>query len=405
MSWAIRPFIYEVIFRYQWNSRISSHEDLYYCRIHGWRDLDLLPFKIRDNIFGKKSGDVFKLTFNKGELIPYSDKNIISIDKGQFSPVGQFKRITPRLGRFYPIGFFKGLAGVFPQNLRPVRIINIDDNLLKIDANIPIAEYDINFEAEIINVWENTGRYGGECKDWCAISLENGPGMQTRYDNLETDFEIENPMVFKREDESDDKIFYKEPRITAHIDAKCHENLVALYDIILPEGGKILDFMSSYQSHIRKKKNQIIVGLGINEIELQQNEVLDSFLVKDINEDTNLPFMDNEFDAVVCDLSIEYLIKPLDILKEINRILKPGGVFCISFSNRYFPEKVIRLWTGLHEFERIGFVLELLIKSGRFKDFKTYSYRGFPRPYDDKYFGSIFLSDPLYVICCKKEKR
>ncbi len=63
---------------------------------------------------------------------------------------------------------------------------------------------------------------------------------------------------------------------------------------------------------------------------------------------------------------------------------------------------MIKLWIDLHDFERMGYVLEILLRDGGFKDFHTYSYRGYNRPYGDKYFGSTSFSDPLYVVYAKK---
>jgi len=105
---------------------------------------------------------------------------------------------------------------------------------------------------------------------------------------------------------------------------------------------------------------------------------------------------------VVCDLSIEYAIKPFELLREVRRILKKDGRFFFSFSNRYFPPKVIKVWVDLHEFERMGFVLELLARTEGLGEFRTYSLRGFPRPVDDRWSIVSTVSDPLYVVYGKR---
>lgn len=393
----------DLLLKFIWESHVGKHEEVQFCKMNVWRDYDLLPEKLKKLIWGRKSGDTFRVSFEAGELIDYSDQNIIEIQKSYFRPPKSFgNSIKPRVGRFYPLGFFTGLAGVFPQNFKPARIIEIDEKNIKIDTNIPVAKYNLDVEGFILDVRRKLMEVGGECKDWCAISLENGPGMQVSYNGVETDFGLDNPENFKREDESDDKVFYSEPRITTHIDSRCHENLVKLYYNILPKRGKILDLMCSYQSHIPEGKEYEIIGLGLNEEEMSQNKVLSNFIIHDINAEPNLPLLSDDFDAVVCDLSIEYVTKPIELIREVSRILKKDGVFTLSFSNRYFPPKVIKIWIDLHEFERMGYVLELLRKAGGFKNFRTYSYRGFRRPYDDKYFGCTILSDPLYVVYAEK---
>jgi ubiquinone/menaquinone biosynthesis C-methylase UbiE len=111
-----------------------------------------------------------------------------------------------------------------------------------------------------------------------------------------------------------------------------------------------------------------------------------------------IPFDDHEFDAVICTVSVEYLIHPFDIFEEINRVLKPGGIFIVTFSNRWFPPKAISIWSELHEFERMGLVLEFFLKSGHYKNLQTHSMRGLPRPADDKYVSQILFSDPVSAV-------
>lgn len=394
--------IVDLLIKFKWESSVGRHEEVQFCKLNIWRDFEFLPEKLRKQIWGRNKGDNFKVSFKAGELFKFSSDNIIQIEKSQFRPPKAFNSVKPHLGRFYPLGFFIGLAGVYPQNIKPARVIEITDKYIKIDTNPPIARYDIEVEGSILDVRRKTTEVGGECRDWCSICLETGPGMQAPYDGVETDFEIDNPESFKREDEADDRLFYSEPRLTNHIDMKAHENLVSLYENLIPNGAIILDLMSSYQSHIPVNKHYEVIGLGLNEEEMRQNRVLSSFVVHDINENPVLPFPDNYFDAVVCDLSIEYVTKPLKVVEEVRRVLKTAGIFTVSFSNRYFPTKVIKLWIDLHEFERMGYVLEIIRKVGGFRDLRTYSFRGFRRPYDDKYFGCTFISDPLYVVYAEK---
>lgn len=52
-----------------------------------------------------------------------------------------------------------------------------------------------------------------------------------------------------------------------------------------------------------------------------------------------LPFADNSFDKVICSEVLEHIPDYQGALLEIERVLKPGGVFCASVP-RYWPEKV-----------------------------------------------------------------
>ncbi|KAF2285149.1 hypothetical protein GH714_038831 [Hevea brasiliensis] len=93
-------------------------------------------------------------------------------------------------------------------------------------------------------------------------------------------------------------------------------------------------------------KQDRIVGLGMNEDELKQNPVLTEYIVQDLNLNPELPFEDNSFDVITNVVSVDYLTKPLDIFKEMRRILKPGGQAIMSFSNRCFWTKAISIWTS-----------------------------------------------------------
>ena len=153
---------------------------------------------------------------------------------------------------------------------------------------------------------------------------------------------IENPFtgntksIFGRLDSTPDSNFYTEPRFVEHVD----QNAVrAMTDYIsnqaIQDSDSILDLCSSWTSHIdTKAKMNLVAGLGMNEIELKANPVLSEYIVRDLNDNPTLPYSDNAFSVVLCQLSIDYLTKPLDIMKEVSRVLKPGGKVHILFSNQ-----------------------------------------------------------------------
>jgi SAM-dependent methyltransferase len=72
--------------------------------------------------------------------------------------------------------------------------------------------------------------------------------------------------------------------------------------------------------------------------------------------ESKLPFEDNSFDAVLCSLSVDYLVKPLVVFREINRVLKPNGLCIMAFSNRCFPSKAIQLWLEAEDNQRVWLV-------------------------------------------------
>jgi SAM-dependent methyltransferase len=161
--------------------------------------------------------------------------------------------------------------------------------------------------------------------------------------------------------------------------------------------------MSSIQSHFPENYELAVTGLGLNKAEMKKNPLLNSRLVHDLNETGHLPFRNNMFDIVVCSLSIEYLTRPQEIITEISRVLVPGGRLLISFSNRWFPQKVTQLWLEIHDFERMGLVLDYLLENGSFSELYTFSARNWPRPENDRHVDKIVTSDPVFVVVGTKK--
>ena len=143
----------------------------------------------------------------------------------------------------------------------------------------------------------------------------------------------------------------------------------------------------------------------MNKVEMNANKNLFNFVIHDLNLNHQLPFEGNEFDTVICTSSIEYLIKPLEVIGEVERIIKPGGLFITIISNRWFPGKEINSWSEMHQFERLGFVLDLYLRCGLFENLKTESIRGYPRPFDDRYINVSGFSDPIFAVCGKVKGR
>jgi len=142
---------------------------------------------------------------------------------------------------------------------------------------------------------------------------------------------------FQRYDESSDSTFYEAPRFVTHIDDPAIAALTKYYSKVLPQsdtpGVSILDMCSSWVSHYPPGyRQERIVGMGMNEEELKRNPVLTEYIVQDLNLNSNLPFEDNSFQVITNVVSVDYLTKPLEVFKEMNRILKPGGLALMRFS-------------------------------------------------------------------------
>jgi hypothetical protein len=156
--------------------------------------------------------------------------------------------------------------------------------------------------------------------------------------------------AFVRIDEEDDEAFYEPARLVYHIDDNAVRSLTRLYREILPAGGVLLDLMSSWVSHLPEDIVYAeVIGHGMNTEELAANPRLSRRFTQNLNRDTKLPLADASVDAVMICVSIQYLQQPVAVLREVPRVLRPGGPVVISFSNRCFWTKAVAVWRGLDD--------------------------------------------------------
>ena len=172
------------------------------------------------------------------------------------------------------------------------------------------------------------------------------------------------PGFFDRQDRGNDAAFYGQPRLVTHIDEGAITAVRELYDELGVPDGRVLDLMSSWVSHLSRKPSGGLIALGMNAVELQANPMADQVVVQDLNVDPRLPFGDASLDAVVCCVSIDYLIYPVEVLREATRVLRPGGVVVLTFSNRCFPTKAVRGWLATDEDGRVAIVRAYLEQAG-----------------------------------------
>jgi len=202
------------------------------------------------------------------------------------------------------------------------------------------------------------------------------------------------PEFFRREDESVDSLFYKEPRLLVHIDDHAIEAIGEFFSATLPNDGLILDLMSSWRSHLPDDfVKERLVGLGLNAVEMAENPQLDDRLVQDINAVPGLPFRDSCMHAVVITVSIQYLTKPIELFREVNRILENHGSFHIIYSNRMFPTKAVAIWQTLDEVQRSQLITSYFAVSGGWEQ---------PRVLDISPKLET-QTDPVYIVSARKQ--
>lgn len=208
-------------------------------------------------------------------------------------------------------------------------------------------------------------------------------------------------------DETEDSLFYSFPRFVTHVDQGFIDQLTTLYRDTLKPQTRILDLMSSWVSHLPTEiEFSHVEGHGMNQEELTKNSRLNHYFIQDLNQNLKLPLSDQDFDAVLICVSVQYLQYPEAIFSEIHRILKPGGITIVSFSNRMFHQKAISAWREATELERIKLV------KGYINSVKINNLPGFnsPKVIAHQSTTPLFMqmlgmggSDPFYALIASRK--
>ena len=168
-----------ILFRLHWQEDGVRHEDSFYAQnVNLWRDV--FPAGLEKEILGMKAGESRHVDLKPGAHVPVRDmRKVMTVPRKAFKvPAGQTD-IEPLQGRFYPQGVLRGLPGIYPQNVQPFRVINMDEDTLTVDLNHPMADLESTLEITPLAVWSKTAEFGGQCQDWiCALT--DGPGLKRR---------------------------------------------------------------------------------------------------------------------------------------------------------------------------------------------------------------------------------
>jgi SAM-dependent methyltransferase len=193
---------------------------------------------------------------------------------------------------------------------------------------------------------------------------------------------------FERYDESPDESFYAMPRLVTHIDDTAIAAVTQLYREYFPVGGVILDVMSSWVSHLPEDvQYTCVVGLGMNQKELDENLRLDERIVQNLNRTPALPFEDATFDGAAICVSVQYLTHPTTVFREIGRVLRPNAPLVVTFSNRCFPTKAVAIWQALDDDGHVQLVQRYFQDAGNWNQVEALDRS-----------PSQWRGDPLYAV-------
>jgi ubiquinone/menaquinone biosynthesis C-methylase UbiE len=178
--------------------------------------------------------------------------------------------------------------------------------------------------------------------------------------------------AFTKIDTEEDELFYEPPRLVCHIDDGAIAALTEFYRVALPAGGVLLDLMSSWVSHLPSEIDYSeVIGHGMNATELAANPRLTRRFIQNLNREVKLPLANASVDAAMVCVSIQYLQQPVAVLREIARVLRPGGPLVVSFSNRCFWTKAVAIWRALDDSGHARLV-ELYLRQAGFERIDTH---------------------------------
>jgi methyltransferase family protein len=203
------------------------------------------------------------------------------------------------------------------------------------------------------------------------------------------------PAAFAKLDAEADEFFYEPARLVTHIDDGAIAALTEFYRAVLPAGGVLLDLMSSWVSHLPPEiRYAEVIGHGMNKEELAANPRLDRWFVQNLNRDTRLPLSEASVDAAMICVSIQYLERPVTVLREVRRVLRPRATVVIGFSNRCFWTKAVAVWRALDDAGHARLVESYLRHAG-FDDIETRRLREWIEDESDPLFTVVGRAPPV----------
>ena len=132
----------------------------------------------------------------------------------------------------------------------------------------------------------------------------------------------------------------------------------------------------------------------MNAEELAENPFLDEWHVQNLNREPRLPFGDASFDGAAICVSIQYLVRPVEVLREVARVLRPRAPLVITYSNRCFATKAIACWRLLDDTGHLRLIGRYLAEAGEWCDISCCN--------ADRNCRRAPGGDPLYAVIARR---
>jgi len=184
--------------------------------------------------------------------------------------------------------------------------------------------------------------------------------------------------------------FYSEPRRVAPGDERVFSPLAALYRRLFPPEGAVLDLMSGCLCHLPPEATyRRVTGIGFDAETLAGNPFLDDWRVQNLNLEPHLPFASGEFEGAAICSALPCLTRPIEVLREVGRVLRPGAPLVIAFSRGSFGARTLACWRMLDTDGRFKVIRHYLAEAGNWGECDCHSCCKTERP------------DPLYAVVAR----
>jgi len=192
----------------------------------------------------------------------------------------------------------------------------------------------------------------------------------------------------------------------------------------IPAGSKLLDAgagecqFKKFCSHLKYVSQDFAQYTGEGNIGLQTG-TWDNTKLDIISDITAIPVENGAFDAVMCTEVLEHVPDPVAALKELNRVLKPGGYLLITapfaslthFAPYHFASGLSRFFYE-HHLKEMNYNIEDLTHNGNYFEFIGQEVKRIKRvskEYSSGYnfFDKIFIHLTLFTLekLSKKDRK
>ncbi len=137
-------------------------------------------------------------------------------------------------------------------------------------------------------------------------------------------------------------IFFSDPELRP----EQRELLCEAYGRLLGDGAfpDVLDLLAGPDSFAPRISGLRLTGLASDPGRMAANPRLEVKVAHDLGEQPRLPFGDASFDAVLVATEVGKLRRPLEVFRDVARVLRPHGLVALSFGPACFDRTCTRLW-------------------------------------------------------------